>query len=195
MTTKFHALEHQPILQRSTRFRWGHVSLPLLALVALMMVCPCHCVDPSIAIDQTSSEVVLVPVRTQSSIIGLHSHQDQTSGDEFIAASYINCIENLIRLVASVNGILFPGGDPEPSPTAAFLYARALDLNRNGTYFSLWGACLGFEWLVQLHTGDLRILDNVDDAQKLSSTLNLVHPGQSHLFSFSPSFNVLKECT
>ncbi|RHY61473.1 hypothetical protein DYB30_000734, partial [Aphanomyces astaci] len=102
---------------------------------------------------------------------------------------------DLIRLVASVNGNLFPGGDPEPSPTAAFLYSRVLDLNRNGTYFSLWGACLGFEWLVQLHTGDLRILDNVDDAQKLSSTLNLVHPGQSRLFSFSPSFNVLKECT
>ncbi|ETV80610.1 hypothetical protein H257_06134 [Aphanomyces astaci] len=176
MTTKFNALELQPMLQRSTRFRWGHVSLPLLALVALMMVCPCHCVDPSIAIDQTSSEV-LVQVRTQSPIIGVHSHQDQTSGDEFIAASYINCIESaggraadLIRLVASVNGILFPGGDPEPSPTAAFLYARALDLNRNGTYISLWGACLAFEWLVQLHTGDLRILDNT---QKLSLTLNL----------------------
>ncbi|RHY33147.1 hypothetical protein DYB32_001814 [Aphanomyces invadans] len=147
-----------------------------------------------------------VPKQTRNPIIGVHSHQDSEFGDEFIAASYIKWIESaggravripwnapedeLTRLLSSVNGVLFPGGDPDPSPAAAFVYARALELNRNGTHFPLWGTCLGFEWMLQLQTANLHILDKVD-AQNLSSTLSLVHPRQSRLFSFSPVFNSL----
>ncbi|KAF0687675.1 Aste57867_20659 [Aphanomyces stellatus] len=145
--------------------------------------------------------------RTPNPIIAVHSHQDPDYDDEFIAASYIKWIESAggravripwnaskdetARLLTSVNGLLLPGGDPDPNESAAFMYNFALELNRNGSYFPVWGTCLGFEWLLQLQSTNAKILDNVD-AQNLSSTIEFLGPRrESRLFGFDPVFDIL----
>ncbi|KAG9416002.1 hypothetical protein AC1031_000396 [Aphanomyces cochlioides] len=107
-------------------------------------------------------------------------------GDDFIVASYLKWVESaggrgvripynatkdeLDVLLKSVNGVLFPGGGGNPNETAEYIYEKAIEFNKNGTHFPLWGTCLGFEWLVQLQAQNKSILDNVD-ADNVSSTL------------------------
>ncbi|KDO17147.1 hypothetical protein SPRG_17396 [Saprolegnia parasitica CBS 223.65] len=150
-------------------------------------------------------------VLTPNPIIGVFSHPTTNPSDggpyEYIAASYIKWIESaggravripftapeseLTRLLSGVNGLLFPGGDPLPNAQAKFLLESAIALNQNGTYFPVWGTCLGFEWLVQLTAQDNGILDKVD-AQNMSSTISYTpSAASSRLFSYSRSFDAL----
>ncbi|OQS05043.1 gamma-glutamyl hydrolase [Thraustotheca clavata] len=194
-----------PILAKSKphrSFRCGLI-IGILGFVGLM------------AFVSTNSKPFLLnkdaePIATVHPIIGVLSHpiaQDEAiyTNQEYIAASYVKWIESaggrvvripftaskeeLRRIVMSVNGVLFPGGDPDPNEQAKYLYDLAIEVNRNGTYFPLWGTCLGFEWLVQLTSNNLKILDPVD-AQDVSSAISYTNE-ESRLFSFSPSFDAL----
>ncbi|GCC36955.1 gamma-glutamyl hydrolase-like isoform X2 [Chiloscyllium punctatum] len=95
-------------------------------------------------------------------------------GDSYIAASYVKYLESAgaqvvpigidltedqyRKLFYSINGLLLPGGGANlvHSPyasNAAFFYKLALQANDNGTYFPVWGTCLGFEELTVLTSG------------------------------------------
>ena len=50
----------------------------------------------------------------------------------------------------SVNGALFPGGSGDLPRAARTMYSLALEANRAGDYFPIWGTCDGFEWLMQV---------------------------------------------
>ncbi|KAJ9583235.1 hypothetical protein L9F63_022425 [Diploptera punctata] len=87
----------------------------------------------------------------------------------YIAASYVKFVEGsgarvvpvLINqddeyyeyIVKHVNGILLPGGGTYFNVTGGFadagvkLYQLALEMNKKGDYFPIWGTCLGFELL------------------------------------------------
>ncbi|KAF0687673.1 Aste57867_20657 [Aphanomyces stellatus] len=149
-----------------------------------------------------------LPILTPNPIIAIHAHAS-SHGDETIAASYVKWVESaggravripynasrteLVDLLHKVNGVLFPGGDGDPNEAAEFIYEYAIELNDNGTYFPIWGTCLGFEWLVQLTAKNVSILDNVD-AANISSTLTFQRKANrppSRIFSFSPFFDVL----
>ncbi len=68
----------------------------------------------------------------------------------------------LTELLARVNGILLPGGPQdlkdEKQPyyhrvkkyyeTIRWLYRKVVKMNREGTYFPLWGTCQGFEEII-----------------------------------------------
>ncbi|KAF0683467.1 Aste57867_24501 [Aphanomyces stellatus] len=144
-------------------------------------------------------------VRTINPIIGIHAHESLFN-DEFIASSYIKWIESAggravripyntskdeyARLLSNVNGLLFPGGAGNATEEAAYMYTLVLEMNANGTYFPLWGTCLGFEWLIQLQSQNLSILDHVD-ARNMSSKVDILrNPGR--LLGFSPFFHVLE---
>jgi len=52
------------------------------------------------------------------------------------------------EIFESINGLLFPGGDPWPiisSDAARLMYKWALDANEGDDYFPIWGTCAGFE--------------------------------------------------
>ncbi|OQR84983.1 gamma-glutamyl hydrolase [Achlya hypogyna] len=167
----------------------------------------------------TSSVVRTAPVAlgaqrkvlTAYPVIGVFSHPlshpEKNGVHEYIAASYIKWIESaggravripftasedeLRTTLAHVNGLLFPGGDPSPNAQAKFLLDTAIELNNNGTYFPVWGTCLGFEWLVQLTAQDNDVLD-ATDAQNISSVLDLTpEASSSRLWSFSSYFHAL----
>lgn len=127
-------------------------------------------------------------------IIGVFAHPASKHG-EYIAASYVKWVEmgggrvvpisytaskEYIReLVPQLNGLLFPGGAAQVNDRAELLFNLALELNNNGTYFPVWAACLGFEWLVQLTTGDLNSLNNGLDSNNISLPLNFTDAAPS----------------
>ena len=95
-------------------------------------------------------------------VVGILS-QPKTSGNEtyhYIAASYVKWIESsgaiaipipydadetLTREIFSqINGVLFPGGDALLPLSASVMWELALESNKRGEYFPLWGTCLGF---------------------------------------------------
>ncbi|XP_069700745.1 gamma-glutamyl hydrolase-like [Periplaneta americana] len=87
----------------------------------------------------------------------------------YIAASYVKFMEaagarvvpiwlNMSvsyykQMISSINGILLPGGAADfdtPDGYAAAgvtIYHLALEMNKKGDYFPIWGTCLGFELL------------------------------------------------
>ncbi|KAF0687674.1 Aste57867_20658 [Aphanomyces stellatus] len=150
----------------------------------------------------------ILPILTPNPIIGIHG-RISFHGDEYIGASYIKWVESaggravhipydaspdeLRALLHNVNGVLFPGGGGDPNAAATFIYEYAMELNDNGTYFPIWGTCLGLEWLVQLTSKNASILDVVE-ADNVSSTLAFQHRDDrppSRIFGFSPFFDVL----
>uniref|UniRef100_A0A131YL28 folate gamma-glutamyl hydrolase n=1 Tax=Rhipicephalus appendiculatus TaxID=34631 RepID=A0A131YL28_RHIAP len=89
----------------------------------------------------------------------------------YIAASYVKYIEAsggrvvpifvdqtkgyYKKLFNSVNGVLIPGGGVDLDNSgyleaAKIIFDLAIEANNHGTYFPLWGTCLGFEALSRL---------------------------------------------
>uniref|UniRef100_A0A3B5MA22 folate gamma-glutamyl hydrolase n=1 Tax=Xiphophorus couchianus TaxID=32473 RepID=A0A3B5MA22_9TELE len=93
---------------------------------------------------------------------------DQTA---YIAASYVKfleaagarvvpvminkTLEEYKTLFSSINGILYPGGGVSIISSgyqraAKIFYDLAIEANKRGDYFPVWGTCLGFEQLMYL---------------------------------------------
>ncbi|CAK4082839.1 unnamed protein product [Aphanomyces euteiches] len=195
----------------SSRVTFKAVFVGLAALSAIVAAVAFFGHGNSKFANATASTVVLhdnLPILTPNPIIGIHTRVSSTYKDEFIAASYVKWVESaggravripynaseaeLTHILNSVNGVLFPGGDGDPNEAAEFIYKYAIELNDNGTYFPVWGTCLGFEWLVQLTSKNYSILDRVD-AANISSSLQFQKDANrpSRIFNFSPFFDVL----
>ncbi|XP_075558049.1 gamma-glutamyl hydrolase-like isoform X2 [Dermacentor variabilis] len=120
---------------------------------------------------------VVCAAATDRPIIGivsqqLYSRAFNTNGtNTYIAASYVKFIEAsggravpifvnqtkeyYKKLFYSVNGVLLPGGDADLESSgyldaAKIMFDLAIEANKNGTHFPIWGTCLGFEALSRL---------------------------------------------
>uniref|UniRef100_A0A3P9ISH6 folate gamma-glutamyl hydrolase n=1 Tax=Oryzias latipes TaxID=8090 RepID=A0A3P9ISH6_ORYLA len=118
-------------------------------------------------------------LRNDRPIIGVLSqelsHPNQSS---YIAASYVKFLESagarvvpvLInqspedyqKLFLSINGILLPGGGVSITSSgykraAEIFYRLALEANKMGDVFPVWGTCLGFEQLTYLTSGKVEL--------------------------------------
>merc|ERR1712061_3289 len=76
----------------------------------------------------------------------------------------------------TLNALLIPGGSRNVGwyfvePFARALIDRAIQTNKKGEYFPVWGTCLGFEWLIQVvAANDLVLQDSfydLDDPENL----------------------------
>ncbi|XP_063611998.1 uncharacterized protein LOC134785559, partial [Penaeus indicus] len=114
---------------------------------------------PALAAMTTSPEAPLPSTPTEPS-------------KSYIAASYVKFMEAagarvvpiLInqdkeyyeRILSSINGVLFPGGAVAIDQTSGYgragklIYDTAVQMNKDGDVFPLWGTCLGFELLMGL---------------------------------------------
>lgn len=132
-------------------------------------------------------------------VVGILS-QPKTSGNEtyhYIAASYVKWIESsgaiaipipydadetLTREIFSqINGVLFPGGDALLPLSASVMWELALESNKRGEYFPLWGTCLGFEFLIEL-AGGKNVLQTGFNAENVSLPLILSTEHKSQLY-------------
>eukprot|EP00747_Dinoflagellata_sp_TGD_P221936 gnl/TRDRNA2_/TRDRNA2_93700_c0_seq2.p1 gnl/TRDRNA2_/TRDRNA2_93700_c0~~gnl/TRDRNA2_/TRDRNA2_93700_c0_seq2.p1 ORF type:complete len:412 (+),score=28.92 gnl/TRDRNA2_/TRDRNA2_93700_c0_seq2:130-1365(+) len=78
-----------------------------------------------------------------------------------------------------LNALLIPGGSgPNTSmdvePFARALINRAIRANKEGDYFPVWGTCLGFEWILQVVSGDNCVVQEDDRYDSIDDPENLV---------------------
>lgn len=98
-------------------------------------------------------------------ILAQPDHKNQSSRLQYIAASYPKWLETggarsipipydsppelLDDILSSLHGLFLPGGSSDLPPSVTYLLTKIQNLNAEGTYFPVWGTCLGFEFLVQ----------------------------------------------
>jgi gamma-glutamyl hydrolase len=75
----------------------------------------------------------------------------EMSGARVVPIQFNASREELLRLFKSVNGLFFTGGMLDMKngtsyfDNSLYLYNLALEANRNGDYFPVWGTCQGFQ--------------------------------------------------
>ncbi|XP_063768491.1 gamma-glutamyl hydrolase-like isoform X2 [Eleginops maclovinus] len=127
--------------------------------------------------DQTGCERAKAKINERP-IIGILAQENRTPAPystAYIAASYVKFLESAgarvvpimvnqtaeqyARLFNSINGVLFPGGSASITSSgyqrsAKIFYELAIEANKRGDYFPVWGTCLGYEQLTVLTSGD-----------------------------------------
>jgi gamma-glutamyl hydrolase len=123
---------------------------------------------------------------------------------QYIAASYVKWLESggavaipipydadepLVREIFSqINGILFTGGSVSKLPNSArWIWDLALESNRKGEYFPVWGTCLGFEYLITL-TGGEGTLEHGFRAENVS--MPLIFPSEEDVVNSKGVFSL-----
>eukprot|EP01135_Chromosphaera_perkinsii_P007599 Nk52_evm55s914 gene=Nk52_evmTU55s914 len=89
--------------------------------------------------------------------------------------------ELIQKLFNEINGVLFIGGETSlivPNntlyyETCSYLYTLALDANREGDYFPVWGTCLGFEQMVLIQSQSVDALGDGYDSDFLYLPVHL----------------------
>jgi len=133
-------------------------------------------------------------------VIGVYSQPSGIDGYDpkdyaYIAASYVKYLEmagarivpvpydadkaTLDKLFNGMNGLLFPGGAADLTrkskfgSNAEYLFKKALKANDDGTYFPIWGTCLGFE-LIHSIVADFPedVLSSIENEAGVARALN-----------------------
>lgn len=139
-------------------------------------------------------------------VIGIMSqptknHADNCGGScEYIAASYVKFVElagaravpvsyystdaEIDDIMTQVNGFLFPGGGSWLPAAAQRVVDNALSVSSSGGHFPVWGACLGFEWIMLALGGQDTLDASGLDAENMTLPLNFTAEAEgSRLYS------------
>ncbi|RVE58545.1 hypothetical protein OJAV_G00195330 [Oryzias javanicus] len=128
--------------------------------------------------------------RNDRPIIGVLSQKLASNTSSYIAASYVKFLESAGARVVPVL-ILFPGGGVNITSSgyeraAEIFYQLALEANKNGDFFPVWGTCLGFEELTFLTSRKMQLSHTNTSAAALP--LNFTEDAKrSRMFSGFPS--------
>ncbi|XP_041823616.1 gamma-glutamyl hydrolase [Melanotaenia boesemani] len=82
----------------------------------------------------------------------------EAAGARVVPVMINQTLEEYKTLFNSINGILYPGGGVSIISSgyeraAKIFYELAIEANKRGDYFPVWGTCLGFEQLTYLTSG------------------------------------------
>jgi len=112
------------------------------------------------------------------------------SGALVVPISYNSTTDRLNYLFPRLNGILFTGGGTDLRPGARYyetgktLYTLAINANKRGDYFPIWGTCMGFQFLTILAAEDPAVLGTGFDSYNFPIPLNFTQlASTSRLFS------------
>ncbi|XP_019122532.2 gamma-glutamyl hydrolase [Larimichthys crocea] len=106
------------------------------------------------------AQEVYSPKPNQSSYIAASYVKFLESAGARVVPVMINqTLEEYKTLFNSINGILYPGGGVSIISSgyeraAKIFYDLAIEANKRGDYFPVWGTCLGFEQLAYLTSGE-----------------------------------------
>lgn len=135
---------------------------------------------------------VLSPSWAVSPVFGVLTQPILDSNETMVAASYVKWLEaggarsipipydapdQLIgEIFQQIDGVLFPGGASDLPPSAKHMWKLLREAHGLGDSIPLWGTCLGFEFLLQLASEDLEILESGFEAENMSLPLEQVLP-------------------
>ncbi|XP_035981056.1 gamma-glutamyl hydrolase [Fundulus heteroclitus] len=82
----------------------------------------------------------------------------EAAGARVVPVMINQTLEEYKTLFSSINGVLYPGGGVSIISSgyqraAKIFYELAIEANKRGDYFPVWGTCLGFEQLMVLTSG------------------------------------------
>ncbi|XP_068437848.1 gamma-glutamyl hydrolase-like [Clinocottus analis] len=149
-------------------------------------------------------------VRNDRPIIGVLAQELRSPKPNqiaYIAASYVKAMEaagarvvpvminqtpeEYKKLFNSINGVLFPGGGTNITSSgyqraAKIFYELAIEANKRGDYFPVWGTCLGYQQLTVLTSG--RNLLSLTNTSGVALPLNFIHEAKdSRMFKDFPA--------
>jgi gamma-glutamyl hydrolase len=131
-----------------------------------------------------------------------HDHDRKYGTHDMVAASYVKWLESagarsipipydaddelVDEILTQVNGVLFPGGSAELPKSAHRVWQMAQQYNQNGTYFPIWGTCLGFEFMMMLAAKNgPSVIENGYKATNISLPLQYSHSSHDSIFWYS----------
>ena len=93
-----------------------------------------------------------------------------------------------LEKMKSLNGILFPGGSGDYYWKSKFIVEEAQKINDQGTYFPLYGVCLGYQRMLKA-TSDFRanLLEDMLIKKENHPIHLTVDPKQTKMFKDMPA--------
>ncbi|KAG7524534.1 gamma-glutamyl hydrolase-like [Solea senegalensis] len=106
------------------------------------------------------AQEVTNPTPNQTSkILATHVKFLESGGARVVPIKIHQTVEEYKRLFNSINGVYFPGGcvnctSSAYARSAKIFYDLAIEANKKGDYFPVWGTCLGLNMLSILTCGE-----------------------------------------
>jgi anthranilate/para-aminobenzoate synthase component II len=72
----------------------------------------------------------------------------QAQGARVVPLIVNETMEVSFEKLKKLNGVVMPGGDGDYQDYGGFLYEYIKQFNDEGTYYPLWGICMGYENMV-----------------------------------------------
>jgi gamma-glutamyl hydrolase len=138
----------------------------------------------------------LIPATGSSSFINSdYVKWLEASGARVVPVHYNASHQDLLSLFSHINGLVYPGGDDILNRTqyyyaAKLLFDAAVEANKMGDVFPLWGTCLGFQFLNVAVYGSVDILSRFD-AENISLPLTFTNASpSSQLWSHASPYTI-----
>lgn len=113
------------------------------------------------------------------------------SGAQVVPIFAYNDTKYLDDILSKVNGVLFTGGGIEFNikhrwtANADHILKYAMESNKRGNPFPIWGTCLGFELLAYLTSGyDSNVLGKISNETAVTNTIQILE--KSYLYDGIP---------
>ncbi|XP_065213627.1 gamma-glutamyl hydrolase-like [Planococcus citri] len=129
--------------------------------------------------------------------------KNETAG--FVSASYVKAVEcsgakvvpifirqnhsYYERIMNSINGIVLPGGNASVTPgfpyydASATIFKIAQQMNDKGISFPIFGVCLGFQAMLNIHNNNTDLLMQCDSIHETNNLEFVPDHTTTHLFS------------
>ncbi|KAM4718690.1 gamma-glutamyl hydrolase isoform 2-T2 [Anableps anableps] len=114
----------------------------------------------------------------------------EAAGARVVPVMINKTLEEYKTLFSSINGILYPGGGVSIISSgyqraAKIFYELAIEANKRGDYFPVWGTCLGFEQLMYLTSEKIQL--SYSNTSGVALPLNFTEEGKgSRMFKAFP---------
>eukprot|EP00347_Sterkiella_histriomuscorum_P022553 403338055 len=147
--------------------------------------------------------------RTNTPVIGIISQTLETEMQNltefqgyksYIMKSYVDFVESAgarvvplvvgepeevtLQKLQKLNGVVFPGGDGDYLEYGRYVFNAIKEFNDNGTFYPLWGTCMGYENIVSyVSDNGWNVLDVYDYDSGSMALEFVVDPRQSKMFA------------
>eukprot|EP01016_Furgasonia_blochmanni_P035970 TRINITY_DN4048_c0_g2_i1.p1 TRINITY_DN4048_c0_g2~~TRINITY_DN4048_c0_g2_i1.p1 ORF type:complete len:394 (-),score=112.03 TRINITY_DN4048_c0_g2_i1:115-1296(-) len=126
---------------------------------------------PIIGVLSQPSDFAIYPATQYNYIAASYFKWVEAAGARAVPILYDTPRDELVKLLSQINGVIFPGGGADLwingtatplSETGEFIVRYAIQANANGTYYPIWGTCLGYELISSVLGGSELILSHYD---------------------------------
>jgi len=111
----------------------------------------------------------------------------ESAGGRVVPLPFIMTEAQVKEKLDQLNGVLFTGGLGHRTDNFSFVLNYAIELNKKGDYFPVWGTCLGSEWILEV-VGELKSLAKQFDSENIPLPLHFTDYGREscRIFKSAP---------